>query len=322
MVSKFERVSPYVVGIGTGVLYGITLRWLAAAGSGRQTRMELQVMSLSVFGIVPILIGFLAARAHATLSIWKAIFGGWVACILTIAASMLAGWEGSICIVMAAPAMLALTSIGGLIAWSIQRQRSNAITYSPLVLPFLLTPVEKQFEPPTSLRRVQTEIVIDATPAVVWAEIIRVRAIAADELRPSLASRLGFPRPIEATLDREAVGGVRHATFQGGVLFVETITDWEPERRLGFDIVADTASIPPTTLDEHVTIGGPYFDVLNSTYTIESRSAGGVILHLESELRVSTPFNVYAGPWADALMSSIQRSILEVLVKRCERRHG
>lgn len=322
MVSKFERISPYVVGIGTGVLYGIIVRWLAAAGSSRQALFDLQVMSLSVFGVVPILIGFLAARAHATLSIWKALFGGWIACILTVAASMLAGWEGSICIVMATPAMLALASIGGIIAWLIRRQRSTAITYSPLLLPFLFSPIEKQFELPTALRRVHTEVVVDATPAAVWAEIIRVRAIAADELRPSLASRLGFPRPIEATLDREGVGGVRHATFEGGVLFVETITDWEVERRLGFDIVADTARIPPTTLDEHVTIGGPYFDVLNGTYTIESRPEGGVILHLESQLRVSTPFNVYAGPWAGALMSSIQRSILEVLVKRCERQRA
>ena len=33
---------------------------------------------------------------------------------------------------------------------------------------------------------------------------------------------------VEATWSREGVGGVRHASFAGGVVFVETVTVWEP----------------------------------------------------------------------------------------------
>ena len=39
----------------------------------------------------------------------------------------------------------------------------------------------------------------------------------------------------------------------------------------------------------------------------------------KSELRLSTHFNVYAAHWTDAVMQSIQRQILEVIRKRCER---
>ena len=104
------------------------------------------------------------------------------------------------------------------------------------------------------------------------------------------------------------------------MLFIETITHWEAGRRLRFTIEAQTDSIPPTTLDRHVTIGGPYFDVLSGEYTIEPRPDGTVLLHLASELRVSTHFNLYARPWVDAIMRSIQVEILEVVRARSEGR--
>jgi len=109
------------------------------------------------------------------------------------------------------------------------------------------------------------------------------------------------------------------AKFEGGVLFVETITDWQAERLLRFSIRPETDSIPATTLDRHVVVGGPYFNVLTGTYRIEPQDGGAVVLHLASELRVSTPFNFYSGPWADAIMRSIQANILEVVRRRAER---
>lgn len=46
-------------------------------------------------------------------------------------------------------------------------------------------------------------------------------------------------------------------------MFSETVNRWEPESDLRFSIRANTDAIPPTTLDEHVTIGGAFFDVLD-----------------------------------------------------------
>jgi hypothetical protein len=100
--------------------------------------------------------------------------------------------------------------------------------------------------------------------------------------------------------------------------FRETVTIWEPNHRLSFTIKADTEHIPPATLDRHATIGGPYFDVLSGEYQIEEIGAGQVVLHLTSRERLSTDFNGYAGFWTDAVMSSIQRSILRVIKNRCD----
>ena len=61
-------------------------------------------------------------------------------------------------------------------------------------------------------------------------------------MRETWAQRIGFPRPIEATLSYEGVGGVRHASFERGLMFVETVTDWEPEHRLAFGGEGDVAT--------------------------------------------------------------------------------
>ena len=118
---------------------------------------------------------------------------------------------------------------------------------------------------------------------------------------------------------REGVGGVRQASFAGGVVFVETVTVWEPGERLEFSIAADPNSIPMRTLDQHVTVGGEFFDVLEGRYRIErlsDPSGSRVRLHLASRHRVSTRFNVYARLWTDFVMSDIQRSILQVVADR------
>jgi hypothetical protein len=82
--------------------------------------------------------------------------------------------------------------------------------------------------------------------------------------------------------------------------------------------VPNTATIPPTTFDEHVTVGGRFFDVLRGTYELEPAGPGRTRLVLYSQQRLSTRVNPYAGLWTSFIMSEIQRRILEVIRHRCE----
>jgi hypothetical protein len=95
------------------------------------------------------------------------------------------------------------------------------------------------------------------------------------------------------------------------------VNEWQPGQDLRFSIRANTDQIPATTLDEHVTIGGAYFDVLDGEYRLEPRP-DGVLLHLTSRERLSTHVNAYAGAWTDGVMRGIQEQILEVIRTRCE----
>jgi len=248
-------------------------------------------------------------------------FCPWITILLADFGLFVALIEGLICLVFAIPVTLLLSSIGGICAGLVHRGRflrSRATTACLAIVPLLISAMEIHLQPPMDLRTVHTSVVIHASPQMVWDNIKRVPAIRPAELRPTWTHRIGFPLPIEATLDREAVGGVRHATFEHGLLFIETVTRWEPDHDLAFTIAADTAHIPSTTLDEHVTIGGRYFDVLNGEYRLEPLPDGSILLHLSSQERLSTDFNGYAHLWTDAVMRDLQQSILEVVKRRCE----
>src|SRR5262249_34210242 len=198
------------------------------------------------------------------------------------------------------------------------RQTKNLTVACVLVLPLLMASWEKQVFYERDLRQVENVIDIQAPPEKIWSNIERVRAISAGELPKTWTRRIGFPDPVEATLSHEGVGGVRNASFTGGVLFIETIDQWEPQHLLAFTIAARTDQIPATTLDEHVRVGGPYFDVLRGEYRLEPLANGSTRLHLSSSQRVSTDFNWYAELWTDAIMSDLQSRILLVIKRRCE----
>ncbi|MEN3333736.1 MAG: hypothetical protein V7641_3101 [Blastocatellia bacterium] len=310
-------------GLAAGILYGA----LARIGfTYNRFKDSWSLMTLGFIFFVPLALGILTVyygEKERKRSWPYRIFTPWVPCLILMLAAFLIGWEGSICILMALPIFLIMSSLGGVIAALIFQTKRHQQNNFPLViffaaLPFVSASIENQFRLPQSVRMVETQITINASPQIAWRNIERVREIKQNEQKNSLFQLLGFPRPIEATLSHEGLGGVRHASFAGGVLFVETITKWEPEKELNFSIKADTASIPPTTLDEHVTVGGPYFDVLEGSYRIETLSNEQVVLRLSSKHRLSTRFNFYAGWWTDYIMRDIQENILGIIKDRCE----
>ncbi|HUD71534.1 MAG TPA: hypothetical protein VMQ62_06190 [Dongiaceae bacterium] len=310
--SDLRRHAGILLGPILGLFYGLVFRVVIDRESP-----WFQAITLGyVFG-VPLVMGYLSVVGLARPRWWQTTFLPWVAWLLLIAFGFSAGYEGSICIIIATPVALPLASIGGWFAILVRRfsRRAGAMV---LALPLVLMPLESTFPPAPELRTVSTTLEVAAPRAVVWEQIREVRPIRPEEHGTSWVNRIGFPRPIEARLYGEGVGAVRHATFEGGVLFVETITAWDEGSRLAFIIKADTASIPPTTLDEHVTIGGRYFDVLDGEYRLEELPSGGTRIHLTSHHRLSTSIDFYAALWSDGIMRGIQERILEVIRHRCE----
>lgn len=281
-------------------------------------------MSVAFIICVPFAIGYVTVAAFERNQSYPWItwlFMPWGAVVVGIAISMLLAWEGSICVAFFLPLALLASSLGGVIAGVVSRYSNRRTSYSALALVLLLPWISGSIEQGVpihhAVRTVSNDIEIAASPEIVWNHIKSVSPIDGQELPRTWTQQIGFPPPIEATLSHEGLGGVRHATFAGGIVFVETIDTWQPQQKLSFSIKAD--AIPPTTLDPHVTIGGPYFDVLRGTYELEPLPNGNVRLHLSSEHRLGTNFNWYASLWSDAVMSDIQRNILEVIQTRCER---
>jgi len=309
-------------GVAIGLLYGLGIR----IGISHVVVWGFHVMVGGFLFGVPFVMGFLTifvAERKQALPLWMWFVLPWLS-VIGAAAGLLATFiEGLICIVMFLPIGMICATTGGVIAglllrFSRRKHANEMIAGCVLFLPLLISPWEQTVLYSKEIRSTETFIDIEAPPAVIWSNIERVRAIQPSELPDSWSHRIGFPNPVEATLSHEGIGGIRNATFTGGVLFVETIDVWQPQERLGFSIRAQTDQIPETTLDEHVRVGGPFFDVLHGEYRLERLGDTVVRLHLSSQHRISTDFNWYAEIWTDAIMADLQNRILRVIKARCE----
>lgn len=309
---EFKRRNLLILGAAIGFFYGVGLRLLANSNVTHLAVMTLGFTCFMPFAMGCITVYFAEIGEPQRVRTW--IWLPWVPLLAALGATMLALLEGLICVMMFAPLAMALASLGGLVgglaARLIRSNRAKRVTMAcVMALPLVTAPWEKHVLYCLEERQVENVIDIKASPEVIWHNIASVRAIRPDELPTSWSHRIGFPDPVEATLSREGVGGVRNATFAGGLYFLETVDVWEPRHWLGFTIAAQTDLIPPTTLDEHVRVGGPYFDVLRGEYRLEPLGNGTMRLHLSSRHRISTDFNWYAHLWTDAVMSDLQKRV-------------
>jgi hypothetical protein len=304
-----------MIAIVAGVVYGVMAQLVARLPA---LNALWWVMSFGYAFVLPVTLGSIAATSlRPQRGLAASIGAGLLTAALCLLIAFAVGWEGSICLVMMAPLYLILALVGALFGHRSRRRRYPAgTTLAIAALPLLSAGLEPAFTLPSETRVVHNQIDIRASQHSVWREIVRVRKI--DEPQHSWFFSLGFPRPIEATLSHEGIGGVRHASFERGLVFFETIKEWQPERSFRFTIEVDPNHTPLTTLDAHVTVGGQFFDVLEGGYRIEPLDSERVRLHLDSQHRISTRFNFYTSLWSDALMSEIQRNILSIIKQRAE----
>ncbi|GAB3588878.1 SRPBCC family protein [Hymenobacter daeguensis] len=312
---------PYFLAISIGLFYALVARFIL----GEEFISANGLLTGSFLLITPMAIGAITAHCLAPAEgKWRRlVVAPFFAVMLFLFSALLFHLEGLICLAIIGPMYLVLAFFGAFI-YSVINDLPNKKPNKTLavaafaLLPFIAAPLENQFNNPNDFRRVENTVEIHAPAAVVWQHIIRVAPIQAQDLGHSLIDDIGFPRPVEATLTYEGVGGVRHATFERGVEFIETVDEWVPQQRLSFSIVPNTATIPPTTFDEHVIVGGRFFDVLRGTYELRPVGPGRTLLVLHSQQRLSTHLNWYAGLWTGYVMSEIQGRILTVLKRRCE----
>ena len=76
-------------------------------------------------------------------------------------------------------------------------------------------------------------------------------------------------------------------------------------------------SFPPYALDDHVVVGGYYFDVKDTSYTLTS-TGGGTELKISMGYRVTTQCNWYAEPLARYLLANFEKVVLDLYRGRSE----
>jgi len=283
------------------------------------------VMSLTFLVITPYIIGvttiYFSDGDHYQSRRYSLAFP-WVPITIFLVVTLFLEVEGMACWIMIFPIFLIFASLGGLTARYFRIRKSkrsgNLHVTLAVLLPFVLGPIEQMIGAIPGFYIADTSIDIEAPRQKIWSNITRVREIKESEDDSGLTKILGIPRPIRAELNYEGVGAHREAIFSGGLVFNETVLTYEDQKLMKFSIKANTQEIPSTTFDEHILIGGDYFDVLEGTYELEKLGDQKFRVHLYSEFKLSTTFNFYASIWGKWIMKDIQNNILHIIKERSE----
>jgi hypothetical protein len=316
-----RKLKNTLIAFGIPTFYAVILRLLFGIKGWNEL---FSVMSITFLFLLPSIIGALTVYLSDKNKVGKLsyrIFAPWIPIFLFLIITLLFAIEGWACWLMILPIFLIAASIGGLIGGYLKlKKRNDRLNISILfLLPFLLSPTEQLIEKIPGTYSAYTYIDINATANKIWDNVTRVKTIDKADDTGYLTEFLGFPRPLKAELNYKGVGAYREAIFTNGLVFRETVKEYEENKKMVFSIRANTYEIPSTTLDEHILIGGKYFDVLDGTYELEKLSTDKYRLHLYSKFKMNTTFNFYAGWWGKIIMKDIQNNILKVEKRRAEK---
>jgi hypothetical protein len=312
-----------LIGSTVALLFALVIYWVFRMNWWQEL---FTVMSLSFLLCMPFGMGFLTvyfAGEKITQNKLDSIVLPWLPLLGFVFVTLFWQIEGWACWAMILPLFMIASSLGGLTRRRMvlkNRKKDSTLSISIIVLlPLLLSPIEALIGKIPGTYKADTHIDIAAPASAIWPQVTRVSTIAEHEDTGWLNKSLGFPRPVKAELNYEGIGAYREAIFTGGLIFHETVSEYRHESRMVFAIKADPHEIPSTTMDEHVVIGGDYFDVLNGTYELEKLAENSYRLHLYSHFKLNTTFNFYASWWAKWIMRDIQNNILGVIKKRAEK---
>ncbi|GAB3355227.1 SRPBCC family protein [Lysobacter tyrosinilyticus] len=307
-----------------GALYGVLMRLAFGlplfAASGRSNAAS-EAMLWSFVCLVPFLIGTLTVyfSGGRQRTLGYAFIAPWLPILAFVAGTALLLIEGSICIAMALPLFLGISSFGGVVMWAVLKlyRPSESAMSLLLVLPLLVGLWEREQPLPDHLQATDASVQIDARPEVIWGLINRAEAIQPAEMRDGLAYRIGVPYPQSANTVETAQGRVRKLRWDKDVRFDEPINAWQENRYIRWTYSFLPGTIPPDALDEHVVIGGKYFDLVDTSYRLTPEGQG-TRLDIHVTYRVSTNFNWYANVWGRLLVDDSARTILQFYKHRAE----
>jgi hypothetical protein len=130
--------------------------------------------------------------------------------------------------------------------------------------------------------------------------------------------RIGVPLPLSAVTVLADGTQVRHIMMGKGIRFDQIAADWQPNRSIRWTYRFANDSFPAGALDDHVRIGGRYFDVIDTEYVLRKLNAG-TELRVTMRYRVSTAFNWYTQPIADFLVGNFEEAALQFYAIRAEK---
>lgn len=312
---KPSRLRTLLIGLIAGVAYAFLVMLIVTVNHENVSVAYIFALPI-ILGAIPVL--FSTKEQLRSYKIYLLLPWGIVMTFFFLA--FISGFEGMLCLIVIVAPFLLLGTLGAFLFRIIKLKSEGNGTklYASLFIPLFVLAIETNFQATDQFHSVKTTIEINADKATVWHNVKNVRNIRPTEITTHFVHLIGVPKPLNGQIEVEGIGGIRNITWEKGIKFQEIIKSWDSGNYFSYDIKIDPESIPPTTLDEHVMIGGKYFDVVEGSYKIDSISASKTLVTLICKYRVTTSLNLYSKLWADYLLDDFNEMILEVIKKRSE----
>ncbi len=301
-----------------GALSGLVLRFVF---SGKPGTPYAAMMGAFIY-LAPMFVGAITVYLAETKQrrSWAYYFyAPFLANVIFVFGTMLIMIEGLICALVIVPLFAVIGAVGGLLMGVICRVTNwpKRAIYGIGVLPLILGFLEVNVPLPERVGTVERTIVIGAAPDSVWRQIQNARDIKPEEVDRAWIFRIGVPVPLAGITQRTPSGLVRTITMGKSIHFDQVFTDWQENRYVHCTYHFYEDSFPARALDEHVVIGGHYFDMKDTSYTLTPRG-NTTELRVRMRYRVSTQFNWYADAVAQGLLGNFEEVILDFYRHRSE----
>ena len=312
----FSWVWPVLAGASVGV--GLRLVFWGEPGK------PFAAMMAAFIYFSPILVGavtvYVAERKERRT--WKYYFWApFFANCLYVLGTILIMIEGLICAVVIVPLFAALGGLGGLAMGATCRLTNwpKSTVYSLAVLPFLVAFVEDGVKYDVRTGSVERTALINAPPELVWKQVLNAPDIKPKEIEDAWMFRIGVPLTRSGVMTETPAGPVRRVTMGKDIYFDEVITDLLAPSYIRWTYRYFEDSFPKYALDDHVKLGGHYFDIIDTSYTL-TPVGGQTEMKVRMQYRVSTRFNWYADPVAQLLLTNLAGINLDYYQRRGESR--
>lgn len=314
MTKLKQKYGLLTIGILLGIFYGLATRLVFGKEATLASVTYLFIIP-SILGIIPLMF----VNNEKLKSYKSIIFIPWLTIGTFFFTMYLFGIEDFICLLVLAAPFFILGTLGAFIYRLVQinRKKSKGKLLSLVLVPFLFAPIENYMHSPSEIFQVKSEVIIEASPEVIWDNIIEVQTIDPIEYNSGFFNSIGIPQPISATVDRREIGGQRIGNFEGGLKFKETITEYKMNKKVSFDIVIDPKTVRQKVFDQHV-LRGNYFTFEDASYELINLHHGQVKLVLSSKYQLTSTINFYGKLWGDIILKDFQDRLLDVIETRCE----
>ena len=268
----------------------------------------------SLFLGMPIVSGAVAAFVYnqPVMRTFGASIGvGMMACVIGGLFLLLFAMEGVICLVMAAPLLLPLGALGGILGFAIARTilwQSKMMLGGTLIVAVPLMGIVENHLKSTEVYMVESSVLIDAPREAVWDNVVAFPEINSP---PDWLFRFGVAMPVRARIEGTGVGAVRHCEFTTGS-FVEPIRIWDAPNRLAFDVTKQPDPLVELTPYRHVHpphLQGTFVSV-KGEFELLKISGGKTKLIGRTWYKVDMGPRVYWRLWTDWIVHRIHNRVL------------